>query len=517
MPDIVLTTLNARYIHSSLGLRYLLANMGELQPVTSIEEFVIETRPIDIVESLLNLEPKIIGFGIYIWNVEQTGKVIGLLKSIRPDIRIVIGGPEASYEYDATDIYCYADYLVTGAADLAFGSLCKQILNGNPPAEKILKADLPTLNELRFPYEWYTDEDIAHRVLYVEASRGCPFKCEFCLSALDKTAWPFDIDGFLDHMQRLYDRGARRFKFVDRTFNLKADTSAKILDFFLRRLDNNLFLHFELIPDHLPEKLKYYIQQFPPGALQFEIGIQTFNPQVQTLISRRQDNEKSQRNLAWLRTQSHAHLHTDLIVGLPGESLSSIADSFDQLVKLNPHEIQVGILKRLRGSPIVRHSQTYHMAYNPNPPYNVLSTSLIDFTTMQRLSRFARYWDLIANSGRFVHTLPEILDQQPFQRFMRLCDWLFETTHQTHKISLNRLFDLLYDGLTQALSVSPALTSEVLWRDYEHAGLKKAPHFMPDNAAPPAISSRGHGRPAPQGTESMPQRQARHLKGSAKH
>ena len=125
MPDIVLTTLNARYIHSSLGLRYLLANMGELQPVTSIEEFVIETRPIDIVESLLNLEPKIIGFGIYIWNVEQTGKVIGLLKSIRPDIRIVIGGPEASYEYDATDIYCYADYLVTGAADLAFGSLCK--------------------------------------------------------------------------------------------------------------------------------------------------------------------------------------------------------------------------------------------------------------------------------------------------------------------------------------------------------------------------------------------------------
>ncbi|MCG6968582.1 MAG: B12-binding domain-containing radical SAM protein [Gammaproteobacteria bacterium] len=508
MPDIVLTTLNARYIHSALGLRYLLANMGELQADTLIEECVIETRPLDIVERLLLHEPKIVGFGIYIWNVEPTTKVVALLKSIRPDIQLVIGGPEVSYEYDATEIYRYADFVVTGPADVAFAALCRQMLQGHTPGDKVIKAEPPALNTLQLPYEFYTDQDIAHRVLYVEASRGCPFKCEFCLSALDKTAWPFDIDVFLHQMQQLYDRGARRFKFVDRTFNLKADTSARILEFFLQRLDEDVFLHFELIPDHLPDKLKQLIVQFPPGSLQFEIGIQTFNPQVQTLISRRQDNEKSRQNITWLRNETHAHLHTDLIAGLPGEDMASFAASFDELVTLNPHEIQVGILKRLRGSPIIRHTENYHMVYNPHPPYNVLSSRDIDFAGMQRITRFARYWDMIANSGRFTHTLPSILGEQSFLRFMRLTDWLFATTQQTHKISLNRLFDLLYDGLIQALDVTPALTAALLWQDYQRAGLKKAPHFMPDKA------TTRHPPPSQPASSTAPQRQARHLKTS---
>ena len=512
MPDIVLTTLNARYIHCALGLRYLLANMGELQAATAIEEFVIDARPIDIVESLLQHEPKIIGFGVYIWNIEQTTKVVAMVKHIRPDIQLVIGGPEVSYEFDAAEIYHDSDFLIRGAADLAFAALCREILVGSAPADKVIKAETPALHSLRFPYDFYTDTDIAHRVLYVEASRGCPFKCEFCLSALDKTAWPFDINGFLEHVQRLYDRGARRFKFVDRTFNLKAESSARILDFFLQRLDKDLFLHFELIPDHLPDRLKHLIRQFPPGSLQFEIGIQTFNPRVQTLISRRQDNEKSRHNLLWLRDESQAHLHTDLIAGLPGEDLASFAHSFDQLVAVKPHEIQVGILKRLRGSPIIRHSEAYQMVYNPHPPYNVLSTSLVDFMTMQRLSRFARYWDLIANSGRFAHTLPLILGAQPFQRFMRLSDWLFATTHQTHKISLNRLFDLVYGGLTHVLAVDTAHTAEVLWCDYQRAGLKKAPHFMPYDSARRQSAELQSGQSVRKEHDSPPQRQARHLK-----
>jgi radical SAM superfamily enzyme YgiQ (UPF0313 family) len=509
MPDIVLTTLNARYIHSALGLRYLLANMGDLQAQTAIDEYVIETRPLDIVEQLLGHNPKIIGFGVYIWNVEPTTKVVALLKSIRPDIQVIIGGPEVSYEFDTTDIYRSTDYVVTGQADVAFGDLCRQLLDGRAPGEKVIEAQPPALSTLRFPYPFYSDKDIAHRVLYVEASRGCPFKCEFCLSALDKTAWPFDRDGFLQKMQQLYDRGARRFKFVDRTFNLKADTSARILEFFLQRLDEDMFLHFELIPDHLPDKLKQLIKQFPAGSLQFEIGIQTFNPQVQALISRRQDNEKSRRNIAWLRHETQAHLHTDLIAGLPGEDLASFATSFDELVKLNPHEIQVGILKRLRGSPIIRHTENYRMVYNPHAPYNVLSTRDIHFADMQRITRFARYWDMIANSGRFVHTLPAILGELPFQRFMRLSDWLFATTRQTHKISLNRLFDLLHDGLIAELGMEAAATVQLLWQDYQRAGLKKAPHFMPDRKASPPIP------PATNATPAIPQRQARHLKATS--
>lgn len=511
MPDIVLTTLNARYIHSSLGLRYLFANLeDELQSCSLIKEFVIESRPLDIVESLLSLEPKIIGFGIYIWNAEPTTQVVALLKSLRPDIRIIIGGPEVSYEYEDTEIFRNCDYLIRGYADLAYGQLCRQLLDDNAPVDKVIHTEPPALSALRFPYEYYSDEDIAHRVLYVEASRGCPFKCEFCLSALDKTAWPFDLDAFLAQMQHLFERGARRFKFVDRTFNLKMETSAKILEFFLQRLDDNVFLHFELIPDHLPEKLQQLITRFPPGSLQFEIGIQTFNPQVQTLISRRQDNDKSRRNLTWLRTQTHAHLHTDLIAGLPGEDLDSFAAGFDQLVALNPHEIQLGILKRLRGSPIIRHSEEFHMVYNPHTPYNILSTRDISFSDMQRLNRFARFWDMIANSGRFPHSLPLILGEAPFRRFLQFSDWLFAHAQQTHRIALNRLFDLVYDGLTEELRLAPEPVADALWRDYQRAGLKKAPHFMPGRTAPSQS-------PPPTSSSTTPQRQARHLKAKSGH
>ncbi|MES2563631.1 MAG: radical SAM protein, partial [Pseudomonadota bacterium] len=152
------------------------------------------------------------------------------------------------------------------------------------------------------------DEDVAQRFIYVEASRGCPFKCEFCLSSLDKTAWAFDLDLFLSELAALYARGARHFKFVDRTFNLKAAAGLRILEFFLERLDDSLFVHFEVIPDHLPGSLKTAITRFPPGTLQFEVGIQTWNPAVQSLISRRQNNEASAENLAWLRNESNAHL-----------------------------------------------------------------------------------------------------------------------------------------------------------------------------------------------------------------
>ena len=265
---------------------------------------------------------------------------------------------------------------------------------------------MPNLNDLILPYDLYSDEDIAHRVLYVEASRGCPFTCEFCLSALDIPVRQFPLEEFLTAMGRLLERGARQFKFVDRTFNLNMRVSRAILDFFLQRYQPGMFLHFELIPDRLPDSLKELIVQFPPGALQFEVGIQTFNDEVSNLISRHQDNSLVDQNLSWLRDHTSVHVHADLIVGLPGESLDSFAAGFDRLVRLAPHEIQVGILKRLRGTPIVRHDAEWQMVYSPHPPYEVLQTKLMDFTTIQELRRFAKYWDTIANSGNFVETMP---------------------------------------------------------------------------------------------------------------
>ncbi|MDH5258054.1 MAG: radical SAM protein, partial [Gammaproteobacteria bacterium] len=382
MSEIILSTLNARYIHSSLGLRYLKANMGELIDKTEIIEFIINNRPIDIAERLLKDNPAIIGLGIYIWNVEQSTQLVSLLKTIRPEITIVLGGPEVSFEHDQQKIVELADYVITGQADLAFAELCEKILKNKNRIEaedKIIKANPVPLPFLNLPYEYYTDEDVKNRVIYVEASRGCPFKCEFCLSSLDKTAWPFDLEIFLAEMNKLYERGIRDFKFIDRTFNLKIQSSIKILEFFLNKMDKNLYLHFELIPDHLPEKLKSVLEKFPEGSLQFEIGIQTFNPKIQTLISRKQNNDKSKENIRWLRENTSAHLHTDIIMGLPGETVESIASSFNELVSLNPHEIQMGILKRLRGTPMIRHTDEYDMRYNPEAPYNILSNKQINF------------------------------------------------------------------------------------------------------------------------------------------
>lgn len=448
---ILLSTLNARYTHASLGLRYLLANMGDLQDQTRLQEFVIGTRTSDIAEKLLAHHPRIIGFGVYIWNVEETAKAVAFIKRIAPEVIVVLGGPEVSYETQQQAIVQLADYVITGWGDVTFAQLCRAILEGPKPLMKIHAGVQPPLSELALPYALYSDEDIAHRTLYVEASRGCPFKCEFCLSSLDKTAWPFDLDRFLAELEMLHARGARLFKFVDRTFNLNIKSSLKIMQFFLDKLaaypDDPVYAHFEVVPDHLPDALKDCIRKFPPGTLQFEIGIQSFNPEVQSLVSRRQNNEKAAENIRWLREYSHAHLHVDLIAGLPGEDVESFARGFDKLVALDPHEIQFGILKRLRGTPIIRHTQAYRMIFDPYPPYAILANDRIDFPVMQRLTRFARYWDLIANSGRFARTLPHILRGAPFGNFMALSDWLYAKTDATHRIALERLASLVSEWL----------------------------------------------------------------------
>jgi len=452
--SIILSTLNARYTHTSLGLRYLLANLGELQEQARILEFVIGRRTSEIVERLLEQRPRIIGFGVYIWNVTETTQAVAVLKRLAPDITIILGGPEVSYETAEQTVVSQADFVITGWGETTLPALCRQILADNPPVGSLPKIQAGVqapLEDLALPYAFYNDQDIAQRTLYVEASRGCPFKCEFCLSALDKTAWPFDLEVFLGEIENLHARGARRFKFVDRTFNLNVQSSLRILQFFLDKIANNpddpVFAHFEMVPDHLPEPLKDIIVQFPPGALQFEIGVQSWNPEVQALVSRRQDNDKAADNIRWLRENTSVHLHVDLIAGLPAEDLASFASGFDRLYGLGPHEIQLGILKRLRGTPIVRHTASFGLVFDPNPPYAVLATDRIDFRSMQRLKRFARYWDLVANSGRFANTLPVLLGDTPFDNFMAWSDWLFAQSDATSGIALDRLAKLMAQWL----------------------------------------------------------------------
>lgn len=525
-PAIVLATLNAKYIHSSLGLRYLLANMGELRPHTLLREFTIARPAAAVAEEILAaLDAQgggvhIVGFGVYIWNVDHTAAVLRHLREARPTVNIILGGPEVSHETEGQDIVALADHVITGWGDLSFASLCRRLAAGEAPA-KIIAGEQPPLAQIALPYGEYSDADLAHRLLYVEASRGCPFKCEFCLSALDKTAWAFDLDHFLAAMLSLYRRGARNFKFVDRTFNLKIDASSRILGFFLERLAEqaeqggngqagDLFVHFEVVPDQLPERLKQLIAQFPAGVLQFEVGIQTFNVEVQQRISRKQDNQQTEINLRWLLNESHAHLHTDLIFGLPGESLASFAAGFDRLYALGPHEIQLGILKRLRGTPIDRHSLTHAMVYDAAPPYTVRQTGAVDATTMQRFTRFARYWDLLANAGRFKQTLPLLLGaageaNSPFYAFLAFSDWLWQRSEKTSGLTPEALVDALFDYLPAERGMAPAAVQASLLADYVASGARSNPRalqgLLPKREAP--VSS----------SRQLAQRQERHLAG----
>ena len=572
MPDILLATLNAKFIHAAFGLRYLLANMGELKPRTELLEFDINQKAIDIAEVILARRPRILGLGVYIWNVALTTELVGMLKRARPDLVIVLGGPEVSFECDQQEIIRLADHTITGEADLKFAEVCRVLLRGvdrqcewivdgqeqptghvsihhplknlsTPPLPRIIPAELPDLKRLELPYDLYDERDAAHRVIYVEVSRGCPFTCEFCLSSLDIPVRQFELDRFLAAMQRLLDRGVRQFKFVDRTFNLHLPTSTAILRFFLERWSPGLFVHFEMVPDRLPAALRELIAKFPPGALQFEVGIQTFDPEVEKLISRRQDHGRLDDNFRWLRAESGVHVHADLIAGLPGETMASFGAGFDRLVALRPQEIQVGILKRLRGTPIVRHDREWSMVYSPQPPYEILQNKLLDFASLGRLRRFAKFWDLFGNSGDFTVSLPLLWSERerpardgdlaedapvstgalpssalgraggppttrsPFGAVLAFSDWLHERGVKTSGIALARRYELLWDHLTTAAGIAPAEAAAALTNDFRRGGRTGAPEFLRAQGV-----DTDTGADASTGRKAgLPKRQAKHV------
>lgn len=519
MADIVLTTFNAKYAHASMGLRCLYASLGELQAQAVLEEVICGDRPVEVVEKLLAHDPKIIGIGVYVWNAPASRELVHLLKKVAPHITVVIGGPEVSHELDRQQIVELADYVVTGEGEQAFERLAKQILAGDRPSAKVHAGGMPDLATLPLPYAHYSDQDVQHRVVYVEASRGCPFTCQFCLSSLDERVRNIPLERLFQELDTLMQRGVTQFKFIDRTFNLKPAVSNAILEFFLERYKPGLFVHFEMVPDRLPEALRSQLAKFPPGAVQLEVGVQTFNDEVAKRIGRRQDVPKLEENFRYLAQHTGVHVHADLIAGLPGESLESFARGFDRLHGLGPQEIQVGILKRLRGAPIDQHTSAHRMVYADEAPYEVLSTDVIDFQTMQRIKRFAKVWDVVGNSGQFLESRALLFaESSPFDAVMALTERAHVELGRTHAVSLDRWFALVFAFLTENKGIQPVIAGNSLHSDYVRSGRKKLKWLAAFAESHAAVGQQAHANALKshhsvtmENHAGLPRRQARHL------
>ncbi|MCK5146834.1 DUF4080 domain-containing protein [bacterium] len=474
---IILTTINASYIHTAIGLRYLYANLHEYQHMTCIQEFDTQSNLQDSTEKLLADNPLIIGIGVYIWNARHVHDLVNLLKKTAPGVVIVLGGPEVSHMPFRVD-FSAADYIIQGEGESSFYLLCRQILDGTSPVDQIIPAQILDVQKYLLPYIFYNDEDIKNRVIYVEASRGCPFKCSFCLSAIDRSVRYFDIEKILSALELLWQRGARKFKFVDRTFNLNTDVSLQILNFFLQKTPPYL-VHFEMIPDNFPDELKEKIRQFPPASVQLEIGLQTLNENIALNINRVLNFEAIQSNLTFLEDETHAHLHVDLIIGLPGESIDSFGENLDRLVQITSAEVQLGILKKLSGTEISKHDTRYGMTYSDIPPYDILLNDLISFNEMQMMKRFSRFWELYYNSGNFNESVRLLwISDSVFKSFFDFSVWIFDQTQSTWQISLSRLAELIFCYLTDLKGMDHVFVADTIGADIMKISGRKLPSFL---------------------------------------
>ena len=444
MSAILLVTINAKWIHPSLALRLLKANLGALEEQCRIVEFILRQPMEERINVILAAQPQILGISVSIWNHGETLKLLKELhKAWETDGRarpvIVLGGPEVSYLPPESEIFKFADHCIAGEGETAFRILCEG--KQTQPGEAF---------PARSGYHLYTDEDLRRKLVYVEASRGCPYSCEFCLSAHSEKIREFPLEPFFSEMDTLIQRGARTFKFLDRSFNMNIKRAQQIMEFFLERIEkhtDSLVVHFEMVPSRFPPDLIETIARFPLGTLRLEIGIQTLNPEAAARISRSSNPQQELASIRLLREKTNAIIHADLIAGLPGEDMASFGRGFDALyaalsVPADEHahntlvEIQLGILKLLPGAPIARHTAAFGMCYNPEPPYEVMETSVISRCDLDRLKHYARFWELLVN-----RRLITMGGSMVFDRFMALSDSLYAHFGRSWGIPKNELIE----------------------------------------------------------------------------
>jgi len=431
MPEgILLATINAKWIHPSLALRLLKANLGPLEDRCQITEFALRQPMREKINPILEARPKVLGLSVSIWNHADT---LDLLKNLHKEWDknfgiqkpvVVLGGPEVSYLHAEAEIFTYCDYCIRGEGEVFFKTLCDAIFNDKMVSSLKKESGIffngtffdsgnVNLSEIKTAYHLYSNEDLQKKLTYVEASRGCPYSCEFCMgssNAAQKKAREFPLEEFISEMELLIERGGKTFKFLDRSFNSNIKRAQKIMEFFLEKIkEHSITVHFEMTPLQFPPELLETITRFPPGSLRLEIGIQTLNIAVAERIGRQTNPEKELETLRFLSDKTNAIIHADLIAGLPGEDIVSFGKGFDSLwsalrgntekTKNHRTEIQLGILKLLPGAAIARHTDSYGMNYNPSPPYEVIKTAAMPEFELNRIKNFARFWESTVNRG----------------------------------------------------------------------------------------------------------------------
>ena len=469
---ILLIAVNARYSHSSYSVRTLKANLRELESECCIHEVELSITPLQLASYIAEKNPKIAGFSIYLWNVRIIEATARILKKIVPEIKLVAGGPELTTDYKNAELF---DLCITGEGESALREYCRSELEQEKPAtqqvsrlSRACRGGPPTLRsqgqihlphvlqtqpektkKLILPFHLYSNEDIANRVIYVEASRGCPYHCTYCTSAGTGLRL-IPLETLLPGLDNLWQRGVRRFKFLDRSFTAAKEHALAIMNFFLERSAPEMCLHFEVYTDILHPEIKDMITRFPAGTLHLECGVQTLNPEVAERIGRSADVDKTLSNLKFLTNETGADIHADLIFGLPGEDEASFASGFNKMVNsCNPPTVQINLLKALPGTELSGRTDYYKLKFNPEPPYELLESEHMNFSTLTRIQRLARCRELVHNRGKFADEVTKLIALSPdvYDTFMRLSEHIYQAEGRMHRIAQPRLKKLIDEFL----------------------------------------------------------------------
>ena len=463
--NVVLSTLNSKFIHSSLALRYLKAYGEAHGQAYDIVEYTINMPVLHILSDITEHDIDILGFACYIWNIEMTLHVVDMVKAVRPDIKIVLGGPEVSFTADELLERCpNIDYIVQGEGEEAFHALITALQLGNDGLDPVIPGvrgrrdgnilgsaeavEVRDLSTIPFPYTEDDMEDLEHKIIYYESSRGCPFSCQYCLSGNKNTVRFFPQERTLKELQWFIDHGVKQVKFVDRTFNCAPHHHRPLME-FMRDSDTDMNFHLEMEPELMTQWETNILCETPPGRIQIEVGVQSTHKKTLDAINRYNDWPYIQKSIRPIIQAGRTHVHMDLIVGLPHEDFKRFGQSFNDLFSLQPHALQIGFLKLLKGSG-VRRMREYKYVADPLAPYEVLSTHVLPYDDVRFLKYFEDVFERFYNSERFRTTFGYIGQQLihgETDAFTYFCDmtsaWLKEGNHKVNLKDIDQI-EFLY-------------------------------------------------------------------------